>query len=77
MVSALQYDTSLRGIPINISTTYLKKARSHVTATCALKLPIKAGENKATCAIIDRDGNIVATCEVTWVISEKEKKKMT
>ena len=75
MVTALQYDTSLRGIPVSINTSYQKKARGRITATCAVSLPIRVGEQCATCAMIDRSGNVVATCEVKWIISEKKKKE--
>jgi len=75
MVSALQHHKSLRGIPVGISTVYMKKARGVITgktsAVKGLASIDKSCEVETTCIMYDVKGEVVAETKVSWSISVK------
>jgi uncharacterized protein (TIGR00369 family) len=64
---------SVRGIVVEISTTYMKKARGTLTAECTCELPVVIGETRfdVHAEIRDRTEDVVATATVTWLLSPR------
>jgi uncharacterized protein (TIGR00369 family) len=61
----------VRGIVVEISTTYIKKARGTLTAECACDLPPVDEDTRFDlhADIRDAAGDIVARATVTWLLS--------
>ena len=59
---------SVRGIPVSLSITFLKKARGRVTAECRCEVPAvtRDEEREITAAIYDAGGDIVARVTARW-----------
>jgi acyl-coenzyme A thioesterase PaaI-like protein len=60
---------SVRGIPIRLSVTYLKKARGTITAECrsAPRREItEPTDHAAVAKLTNRDGDLVAEVEAVW-----------
>ena len=72
LVSGLALLSSLpdgvRGIPTDIHTTFLKKARGRLTAECRVQPPASFDDIdfEVHSAITDSDGDTVATTRVSW-----------
>lgn len=68
--------SSVRGIPVNISTDYYKKARGLLVAESHVQLPdIKHDTDiKVKADIVDQEGDIVATTTVCWRLGVRELK---
>ena len=60
----------VRGIVLRIETTYAKKARGLVTASCAATPPAVSGPTTALASAEIRDvaGAVVATVTATWLL---------
>jgi acyl-coenzyme A thioesterase PaaI-like protein len=60
----------VRGIVLRIETTYAKKARGLVTATCSCEPPTVSGPTNAlaTAEIRDASGDVVAAVTATWLL---------
>jgi acyl-coenzyme A thioesterase PaaI-like protein len=58
----------VRGIPVRLDITYLKKARGVLSGETQLALPPITAETEqpVTCEIFDADRTVVARCTVTW-----------
>jgi acyl-coenzyme A thioesterase PaaI-like protein len=59
----------VRGIPVRLSVTYLKKARGTITAECrsAPRREItEPTDHAATARLTDGDGDLVAEVEAVW-----------
>lgn len=65
---------NVRGIPVNISTDYFKKARGTLTAESTVAPPeVKTDmEFKVKADIKDKQGDIVATTTVCWKLGLRE-----
>ena len=76
MITALQYQPHLRGIPVRIDTEFYRKVRTeaHAKAIVPSITDIK-NDSQVTCEanIYDSSDNLVAKCTVTWSISVKSK----
>lgn len=57
-----------RGIPINLSIAWVKKARGPLTAECRVPLPdfSRAMELDVAARVTDAKGDVVATATVRW-----------
>lgn len=67
----------LRGIPIKITTEYVKKAKGTVFATSLIDMQRLVVDSEVVIEIVLRNkaGEDVANCSITWIISSKEEKK--
>lgn len=66
--------TNIRGIPTNINTEYLKKARGNLIAIAVLEIPkITAPKTShlVTANIYDSNQDLVTTVTVKWLLSPK------
>lgn len=80
VMSALQRLKSVRGIPVEVNTSYLKKARGTITCVCALGPVLEAlADVKGPCRkpvegiLSNAKGERVAVCSVVWAFSLKKK----
>lgn len=64
----------VRGIVLRIETTYAKKARGIVTASCSCTPPEVSGPATALAVATIRDeaGDIVATVTATWLLDREQ-----
>ncbi len=65
---------TVRGIVLNISTDYLKKARGTITAECRATVPAVTGdvEHVVEAEMKDAAGDVVARTRVTWKLGPRE-----
>lgn len=65
---------TVRGIVLNISTDYLKKARGTITAECRATVPAVTGdvEHVVEAELRDDAGDVVARTRVTWRLGPRE-----
>lgn len=75
--SASEEGKHFRGIPVKISTEYMKKAKGTVYASSDIDMGrLKAGAEVVLETVLRNGaGEDVAKCSITWTISTKEKKK--
>ena len=73
LMSSLPSD--IRGIPVNISTDYFKKARGMLIAESVVAAPdVKNDmEFKVKAEVRDKEGDIVATTTVSWRLGVNER----
>ena len=67
--------TNIRGIPTNINTEYLKKARGNLKAIAVLEIPkVTAPKTNhlVTANIYDSSQDLVTTVTVKWLLSPKK-----
>ena len=66
-----------RGIPIKITTEYIKKAKGTVFASSSFDIQRLVADAEVVLDTVLRNkaGEEVAKCSITWIISVKEKKK--
>ena len=60
---------AVRGIPVRLSVSYLKKARGTITAECRSaprREVTEPAEHAAVARLLDRDGDVVAEVEAVW-----------
>lgn len=64
----------VRGIPVNISTEYFKKARGLMVADSVVQTPeiTQDTEFNVVAEIVDKEGDIVATTTVRWRLGLRE-----
>ncbi len=78
LVSGLAMTTAMpgtvRGIVLNISTDYLKKARGPITAESRATVPAVTGdvEHVVEAEMRDAAGDVVARTRVTWKLGPRE-----
>lgn len=76
MVAAMQHAKGIKGIPVQIDTSYHKKARGTITGRSSVSLKAledNNGEYKVTTTLTDKKGAEVAVCVVTWSMRKIEK----
>lgn len=73
VLSALQHTNRLRGIPVRVDTTYFKKARGTLTAISSVLLDDVTTDSEKVfdTDILNRSGECVAKCSVTWSFKMK------
>lgn len=61
----------VRGIAVELSVAYEKKARGRIRARCRTEVPPvdEQREHVARGQLVDRDGDVVARVEATWRLS--------
>ena len=59
---------TVRGIVVNLSTDFRKKARGRLTAECSCELPqvVQETDLQVIAVVKDADGDIVSTTTATW-----------
>lgn len=64
---------NLRWIPKGMKVEYIKKAMSHLTATCLVNVSsLKPGEQPVAVDVTDKDNQVVFRAVITMYISEKK-----
>lgn len=68
---------NVRGIPVNISTDYFKKARGQLLAECKIQTPkVEADmEFKVKTEITDQQADVVAVTTVSWRLGLRDHAK--
>ncbi len=68
------FSENMRGIPVNISINFLKKARGKLIAECTTTLPVfnEHTEHTVIAIIKDQAGDEVANVIVTWKLGYKD-----
>ena len=68
---------SVRGIPVSLSITFLKKARGRVTAECRCEVPAvtRDEEREIIATIQDPQGDLVARVTARWRLGPQDPKQ--
>ncbi len=75
MLSAFQVNKNLRGIPVELSVSFLKKARGVVSCTATVDCTtLAAGKYSVFMKLVDAKGEVVSTCTVQWSLVASSKK---